>query len=101
MSEEEKLFIRQFKKQLIVYAVIGIFTVAGTSVGFFYNTQFSIEKLTTEQLRLRERQSILESRYVEMGDRKIDKLDYIRELDEVKTLLRDMNQKIDKRNGLQ
>jgi len=85
----------------MIYAIIGIFTVVGTSVGFYYNTKAAINDLTKEQVRLDDRQFQMEEKCIELNEKKIDKDDYIRELDEVKYLLRDMNQKIDKVYGIQ
>lgn len=99
MSDKETTFIEEFRRQLIVYALIGIITVVGTAVGFYYNTQNAIAQVIVEQRKIDARQFALEKEMIKLNDRKIDKTDYIRELDEVKTLLWDLNKKIDKVYG--
>lgn len=99
MSDQQMDFIKEFKKQLIIYAFIGISTILGTAVGFYYNTQNAIAQVIVEQRKIDARQFALEKEMIKLNDRKIDKTDYIRELDEVKTLLWDLNRKIDKAYG--
>jgi len=92
MSEEQTNFLELFKRQLIIYAVIGLLTVLSTSVGFYYNTRYALDGQRTELERMNKRQGAFEINL----QHKIDKGDYIREMDEVKQILREMESKIDR-----
>ncbi len=98
MSEHEREFIAEFKKQIIIFIVIGVVTVVGTSVGFYFNTNSAIDSLHSGQRALEKKQTKSESMYQELKDSKIDKADYIREVDEMKVMLRELNNKLDRIN---
>ncbi len=89
MSEREKDFIKEFRKQVIGVFVGGVFIVLLTAVGFYFNTSYNIDSLSKGQSKLK-------SEVRELHYSKIDRQDYIREVDEMKTLLRDLNRKIDR-----
>ena len=102
MSEENIRQIEDFKSDLvkkIMAKIVGVLilfaiSVAGTSVGFYYNTKNNIQNIQNDQAHMRIRQ--------DQTDRalllKVDKTDYVRELDEVKTILREIDRKIDRIN---
>lgn len=94
MSEPQMEFIKEFKKQLIIYAFVGISTIIGTAVGFYYNTQSSITAITASQQQLDSKQKENEREIDRIRETKIDRAAYVREIDEVKMLLRSMDEKI-------
>ena len=100
MSEEEELyhskFFKQLKQQVVIYAAIGLLTVAGTAIGFYYNTQNTISTIITNQNTIMGTQEEFKRDLNDLREKKIDKADYIREVDEVKTMLRNLEDKIDK-----
>jgi hypothetical protein len=95
MSDQEKTFFNEFRKkfiqQVIYIFLVGMIAIVGTSVGFYYNTQNDISRLQEQHQSMRNRQMYYETTL----QRKVEKDDYVREIDEVKALLRDINRKID------
>ena len=85
MSDSEKSFIEAFKKQVIAVAVMYAFILVGVGIGFYYTTNSSIAMAEKERAEMKLQ-----------IDKKINKDDYIREVTEMKELLRDMNHKIDR-----
>ena len=90
MSESEKDFINEFKKQVIAIFLLGLLTTATTALAFYYNTQSSIEMLKKEQLMNMQRQKAVEISVQHLHESKIDKDAYIREVDEMKALIKEI-----------
>ena len=99
MSDSEKDFIKAFKKQVIQIAAAYGFILLFSGIGFYYTTTMNLENAKSERLEMNIRSNNIETRMNELNRRKIDKDDVIREFDEIKTLLINVNNKIDRRYG--
>lgn len=99
MSENEQMFIKEFRKQIIGIFVAGVIMVIVTAIGFYYTTNNAINNLAQEQSTLKTKQDAMETMMFDLSRSKIDKSDYVREVDEMKQLLRDLNRKIDRITG--
>ena len=95
MSEYQLTFIQEFKKQAIItltgFFFIGLFT----AIGFYYTTTSKIEKITIDQIIMQEKQEKTDVYLYELNEKKINKIDYNRDVDELKQTLIRMENKID------
>lgn len=97
MSESDKSFITIFKRQLIIALIAYALITVSSFVGFYYNTQNSVDNLKANQGTTNARLDLYEFKLETLSKEKINKSDYIREIDEIKQMLRDINQKLDRR----
>lgn len=96
MSDSERTFIIEFKKQVIAIAVLYAFALVIVAVGFYYTTNNSITNAEKERKELKQETLIIKMQVDILKDSKINKEDYIREITEMKDLLRDLNNKLDR-----
>lgn len=96
MSESEKSFIKEFKKQVIAVAVIYAFMLIITSIGFYYTTNNSISNAEKERIEIKADALMIKSQIEILNEKKINKDDYIREITEMKVMLRELGVKIDR-----
>ncbi len=96
MSEQQQKFIDEFRKQIIAVFIFNVAIIFITAIGFYFNTNHGIQMLADEQTRQHDRQVILTHKVESIDRVKMEKDDYIREIDEIKTLLRNLDAKIDK-----
>jgi hypothetical protein len=96
MSEDQLSFIAEFKKQAIITLTALFFVGLFTAIGFYYTTASNIEKITIEQIILKEKQEKTDLYLHELNEKKINKVDYNRDVDELRQTLIRMEDKIDK-----
>jgi putative Mn2+ efflux pump MntP len=96
MSNNESEFIKALKRW-IATALLTFFGTMVIGAFTFYNV--TGKEITEAQVRMQgieARQRVTEAMQVRLDHEKINKSDYIREVDEMKMLLRELNNKIDK-----
>lgn len=96
MSEQEKKFIEAFKRQIIISFASLIFIVAGTSIGFYYNTINAITQTgkDIETLKVYSKES--ESEINELQRLKVDRVEYREDLIEIKDLIKEIRNDLKK-----
>ncbi len=108
MSDQEKNFINEFKKQIIRSLVIYAFAILAALIGMTLKSHYGAVTIQKDHDTLKtqteaetrviiNRLDRYDSRLIELHDRKIEKSDYVREIDEMKQMLRDINRKLDRR----
>ncbi len=106
MSESEKTFINEFRRQVIIIFVVTMATLASTGISFYYTTNNAIANISMAQTNLRDshiyletqvysKHSLVDDKLAKIQHAKIEKEDYVREIDELKQLIRDLNRKVD------
>jgi hypothetical protein len=96
MSANEREFIQALKRWIAI-ALLTFFTTVVIGAFTFYNV--TGKEISEAQMRIQgieARQRASEATQQRLDQEKINKADYIREVDEMKMLLRDLNHKIDK-----
>ena len=96
MSEQEKKFIEIFKRQIIVSFASLIFIVAGTLIGFYYNTINAITQASQDIETLKVYSKESESEIDELQRSKIDRAEYREDLSEIKDLIKEIRNDLKK-----
>ena len=96
MSEQEKKFIEAFKRQIIISFASLIFIVAGTSIGFYYNTINAMTQTSKDIETLKACSKESESEINELQRVKIDRAEYREDLNELKELIKELRSDIKK-----
>lgn len=96
MSDSEKTFIRELKKQAFIILIAYAITMLATLIGFYYRTEAKLEfydqRIEMQMIRTHNVEQKLEL----INERKIEKSDYIREADEIKQLLKEVREDVKK-----
>ena len=98
MSDNEKSFIEHFRKQVINIAVAYGFILLFSGIGFYFTTSISLENAAEERLEIKSNSTAVEAQIYELNRIKIDKKDVVREFDEIKRLLINLDNKIERIN---
>lgn len=96
MSDSERTFIIEFKKQVIAIAVLYAFALVIVAVGFYYTTNNSITNAEKERIEIKADALMIKSQIEILNEKKINKDDYIREITEMKVMLHELGVKIDR-----
>ena len=96
MSEQEKKFIETFKRQIIISFAGLIFIVAGTSIGFYYNTINAMTQTSKDIETLKACSKESESEIDELQRSKIDRTEYREDLSEIKDLIKEIRNDLKK-----
>lgn len=94
MSDTEKSFINELKKQAIIILLGYSIAIIATFVGFYFKTEARLEYFEQRHEMQMVRQHNVEQRIDLLNEKKIEKADYIREVDEMKQLLKEMREDI-------
>jgi hypothetical protein len=96
MSDSEKSFIEHFRKQVINIAVAYGFVMLFSAVGFYYTTSTNLDNAAKERLEIKSNSTEVEAQIYELNRIKIDKKDVIREFDEIKGMLNNLDTKLER-----
>jgi Na+/melibiose symporter-like transporter len=95
MSSEQFEFIRELKKQF-AFAIAGLFlTIIIGSITFYFTTSANMERIVIEQEELKAAQSTTHQFVIELNEKKINRYEYDRDVDELKATMLRMESKID------
>lgn len=96
MSDNEKSFIQELKKQALYILIAYAFTMIATLIGFYFRTESKLEYYDQRIQMQTVRQENVEHKIELVNEKKIEKSDYIREADEIKQLLKEVREDVKK-----
>lgn len=95
MSQDQFEFIRELKKQFAV-AIVGLFlTIIIGAITFYFTTSANMERIVIEQEELKASQKTTHQFVIDLNEKKINRLEYEHDIDELKATMLRMESKID------
>jgi CHASE3 domain sensor protein len=96
MSEDQQQsFMAEFKRQVIGVFLFTLVSISGIGIAFYFTTNSTFAQMEMKQNMYQVRQTGLENEVELLNEKKIEKADYFREIDEVKVMIKDLGRKID------